>query len=344
MKKQVRKLMVAVLFTLLSAALFTGCGVRYIMNGNTNYLRKDDGIDFTIDKSIVEPLTLIEIHTGMAEVELIPSDDFYVEIDYMYWEEEPEYTLENGKLYFNDSNSFPNSYSINFNLDNKIKIYLPEVAALTGLQIENSSGDVTLAGFVAEDLEITVSYGDLTIKEAAASTADLTLSSGTSKITDFQVGELDFTNSYGNARFTNINTGEALLPATVTFDQFNLSMSSGDVDIKGLVCNSIEITDSYGNVSFEEVTATEADINLSSGNFEVSQSELQQIDTENSYGNVTLDLKGSASDYSFDLNTSYGNIKLEEKSYEEHLIIENDGTKKITADLSSGDVKVDFED
>jgi DUF4097 and DUF4098 domain-containing protein YvlB len=301
-------------------------------------------MDFNIEKSVVDPITQIVIHTGMAEVELIPADDFYVEIDFMYWEEEPEYSLKDGKLYFDDSDAFPNSYSINFNLDNSIKIYLPEDADLSSLVINNSSGDVSLAGFAAEDMTVTVSYGNFTMKEAAAAEADITLSSGSSKISDFQVGEMDFTNSYGNAKFTNINTGNPLMTEDVTYDSINITMSSGNVNILGLNSSSVDISNSYGDVTCEEVVADEFEAGLSSGNFELLQSDINDIDVKDSYGDVTLNLAGPASDYALDLNTSYGKIKVGDKSYEEHLIVENDGTRTILADLSSGDVKVSFKD
>jgi DUF4097 and DUF4098 domain-containing protein YvlB len=343
MNKYFQKRVIAVLLILCAEVLFTGCGFRYIVNSSTNTLKRADGIDFTVEKANVEPITKIDINTGMAEVELIQSDNFYVEIDYLYWEEAPEYTLENGVLYFDDSDCFPNSYSINFNLDNTIKIYLPEATALTKLLIENSSGDVILEGFTAEDMNVRVSYGNFTLKEAAAAEAEITLSSGNSRMTDFQVGRLDFTNSYGNAKFTNINTGDAKLPDGVTYQEFKLNMSSGNVNINGLTSSSIGIRNSYGDVTCEEVIADEFDLDLSSGRLEVGNADLQDIDVTNSYGDVTLNLLGSEEDYSYDLSTSYGNINVGNKSYEDHLNKDNNGTRNVNADLSSGDVEINFQ-
>jgi DUF4097 and DUF4098 domain-containing protein YvlB len=343
MNKNIRKVVPIVLTILMIGTMFTGCGVHYIFN-STNSLDKEDAKNLNIEKSVVDPITQIVIHTGMAEVELIPADDFYVEIDYMYWEEEPEYTLADGKLYFDDSHAFPNSYSINFNLDNSIKIYLPEEAILSSLVLDNASGDVSLAGFVADDLTVTVSYGNFTMKDTAAAKADITLSSGNSRISEFQVGEMDFKNSYGNARFTNINTGNPMLSEDVAYDKVSITMSSGNINLLGLNSSSVEISNSYGDVTCEEITADEFDAGLSSGNLEVSQSDINDIHAKNSYGNVTLDLAGPTTDYALDLSTSYGKIKVGNKDYEEHLIVENDGTRTITADLSSGDVKVRFED
>jgi hypothetical protein len=332
-----------VVFILCVGALFTGCSIRYIVNSSTNLLKKEDATRFQVEKGVVAPITKIDIHTRVAEVEILSAEEYHVEIDYLYWEEEPVYSLEDGILYFNDSKSFPNSYSINFNLQNKIKIYLPDNNLITELNIENSSGDVNLSGILAEELDVTVSYGDFTLKQAAAKQADINLSSGSSVISDFQAGDLTFTNSYGNAKFTNINTGDRILPEDVIFDQVKVTMSSGDVTINNIQSSSIDINNSYGNVTIDEITAKEQDYNLSSGNLKIKKADVEETDINNSYGNVTLIYIGQVSDYHIDLTTSYGKIKVEDKIYEDQVTLDVNGSRKISADLSSGDITVNFE-
>lgn len=342
MKKQVRQVIVTVSL-LIAILLLGGCGMSYGFHYSTNHLDRDDAQDFNIEKVEVEPITQIDIHSKVAEVELISSDKFYVEINYLYWDKEPEYSLENGVLFFDDSESFPDSYSINFNLHNVIRVYLPQNSSLQKIGIEDASGDVSVAGFIAEELDISVAYGDLTMKEAAAIDAEITLASGTSKITDFEVGELDYTNSYGDAHFTDINTAASILPEGSVHEQFNVTMSSGNIKIKGLNSTNVELSNSYGGVSCDKITAEEMELELSSGNAVIDHSDILSSDITNSYGDVTLTLVGAATDYSLDLDTSYGKIKVDGKSYEEHLNVDNNGSRSIAANLSSGDIKVDFE-
>ena len=314
--KKLRVCIVMTLFLVITGVLLTGCSFRYSIGKGSNFLSKEDAKEFNVDNPVLDPITSIVIYTGAANVELIESDHFAVVIDYLYWEEEPEYTLENGKFYFDDRKAFPESYSINFNLDNKIKIYLPASTQLTDLSIQNASGDVTLSGFIAENMQVTISYGDFELKNAASKVADITLSSGTSKISEFQAGKLNFTNSYGNAIFTKINTDEMKLPSEVSYDSFDINMSSGDVTINQLNVNSASIRDSYGNISLNKITAEDFRMDLSSGNLELKDGDLQHIDVSNSYGDVTLQLIGIESDYSMNLNTSYGDIKVGSNSYD----------------------------
>lgn len=342
MKKQVRQIVVmaSLLITIL---LLGGCGLSYGFHYSTNHLDRSDAIDFDIAKTEVEPITQIDIHSKVAEVELISSDKFYVEIDYLYWEEKPDYSLENGVLFFDDSESFPDSYSINFNLHNAIRIYLPQSSSLQKVSIEDASGDVSVEGFITEELDIAVAYGDFTMKDTAAVDAEITLASGTSKITGFEVGKLDYTNSYGDAHFTDINTATSILPEGSVHEQFNVTMSSGDIKINGLNSTNVELSNSYGGVSCDKITAEDMELELSSGNAVIDHSDILSSDITNSYGDVTLALSGEATDYSLDLDTSYGKIRVDGKSYEEHLNTDNNGARSITANLSSGDIEVDFE-
>ncbi|MBP1755386.1 MAG: hypothetical protein H6Q59_1784 [Firmicutes bacterium] len=341
MRISIRRILGTAVFIILSSSLLAGCGFNYVINA-TNRLDREDAKEFVVAKTEVSPITEISIHTGIAQVELIEADKFYVEIDYLYWEDEPEYSLENGKLFFDDRDCFPNSYSIDFNLDNRIKIYLPKDSHFDDINIEDASGDVSLNGFVADELDVTVSYGDFTMEEAAALDTEITLSSGYSKIKDFQARDLNFTNSYGNADFTDINTKSSRLPVDTTYDNFNIAMSSGDVDIAGINSSKVKITNSYGDIVLGDLTTDELELKLSSGNCVLTSGKVAKAYISNSYGNVSLNILGALADYSLDLDTSYGKIKVGENHYEDHYTTDTDTGKKIRAELSSGDVTIDF--
>lgn len=342
MRLYVKKAIIILLCICLIGTLFTGCRYRFSIGNEARILREEDAREYNIEKSAEDIITQIDINTSIAEVELIPSDNYYVEINYLYWDEEPEYTLKDGKLYFNDSNAMPNSYSINFNLENTIKVYLPDNAELSRLSVENSSGNVKLSGFVAKEMNVTVSYGNLALKQAAAEEAKIELSSGNSTIDNFQTGNMEFTNSYGNAEFSNMNTGEARLPKDVAYDKIDISMSSGSADLEKINCSTLELNNSYGNITCREIKADKLDAGLSSGDLKVSKSDITDIEAENSYGDVNLSLIGPESDYSLDLDTSYGHLQVGDKKYEEHLVTDNAGTRNISASLSSGNVRIEF--
>lgn len=331
------------LMILIGSILMTGCGLVYTITP-TKRLEKKDAKEFILDKTAAEAITAIDIHTALAEVELLEADQFYVEIEYLYWEEAPDYSLKDGKLYFDDRDSLPDSYSIEFNINNRIKVYLPKNSEMDYINIENSSGDVNLSGFVAKNLDVTVSYGDFTLEKAAAWDADLSLSSGTSEISDFQAGTLDFTNSYGDAYFTDINNTPPRLPSEAAGKSFKATLSSGDLMIKGILNNSIDITNSYGDIIITDITSDKAEFHLSSGSCSVSEATVKALDISNAYGDLDLELQGSKEDYSLKLDTSYGKIRVGDILYDEPLILDQPGSGRIKAELSSGDINITFTD
>ncbi len=327
------------LIAVILTVLLTGCGSRYIIN-NTHVLKKADSQQFIIQKTATEPMKSIDISTASADVMIIPSDGYYVEIDYTYWEEEPEYTIENGALTFNDRYCFPDSYSINFNLKNYIKIYVPSDTDLNRIKLDNASGNVNIAGFRTDQLKANISYGNFTVEKAAAVTSEFNLSSGECSIRDFQSDSLDLSNSYGNCHFNNVNQEKT----ADNLSRIDISMSSGSLDMKGIESNSVVVTNSYGNVEISDMTANDFSASLSSGNITMKGVDISDILISDSYGSASLNLSGAEDDYKFDLNTSYGAIKVGSNSYESNAVIGQNGARKVKADLSSGDITVKFKD
>jgi DUF4097 and DUF4098 domain-containing protein YvlB len=328
--------MIALVFTTM---VLSGCNYSYSFN-NSNQLRMEDAKEFKIDKTRSEPIKQINIDSRLGDIEIIKDDNYYVEINYRYFNEKPSYKLENGTLSFNDSKAFPNSYSINFDIKNKIKIYLPEDADLSQINISTASGDVYLSDLQTEKLKVSVAYGDLALKKAAAKESDISMSSGSSNINDFNTDTLDYSNSYGNADFTDINTINSDSEGDY---KIKISMSSGDADLDTIRSKSLEISNSYGNITGKGMSINGFEADLSSGDLKISKSDIEDADISNSYGDVDLSLTGDSKDYSLDLSTSYGSVAVDGKNYDGHLIRESGGSKGITADLSSGDIEVMFE-
>lgn len=342
MKINFRKILAITIFFACSVGFMTGCSYHFSFSSGPA-LKKEDAKEFTLEKTAAEAINCIDIQTRNADIDFISSDKFYVEINYLYWEEQPEYSLEDGRLFFSDKDAFPDSYSINFNPDNSIKVYLPVNAALTDLEIDSASGNVSLMNFVADDAEVNLAYGNLTIENAAAAKASINLASGDSKLTDFQSGNLEFASSYGDSDFTDINTGDPRLSEDITYNDVRIESSSGDIMIDKLDCNSIKLRNSYGNIRCKNINANQLDSTLSSGDITLSKSDILDLSVEDSYGDADLSMSGSEADYSLDLSTSYGGIKVGDKKYEDRLKQDHDGARQLTANLSSGDIRIHFE-
>ncbi len=331
------------LLLLLVIFFVTGCSYSHTFN-TARELNRKDAKEFIINQSVAGPLKEIRIDTRLADIELLPGDDYYVEIDYLYWEEAPEYSVENGVLIFDDEDTLPESYSIHFKLSNVIRVYLPKDTLTDLIDVSTDSGNIDTEGFLAKKVDLATSYGNLSIKNAAAVNAEVVLSSGNSTIKDFNAGTLNYTNSYGKAEFTNINTTDTPLPDGSAYDSFKATLSSGNLNLEGMRFPSASITDSYGDISCEDILIENLNVNLSSGNLKLSKADVLEADLKNSYGNVDVTLVGTESDYQLDLDTSYGSIRVGSETFDGHLQRHNDGARKIKAGLSSGDITVSYQD
>lgn len=329
----------AIIFT---GIVFTGCEYSLSFSNTTRYSMADTK-ELKIEKTKVEDLKRINIDSRIGDIEFIKSEDFYVEIDYWYFLDKPEFSTDDGILEFDDYRSFPQSYNLDFSLKNTIKIYLPGKADLERIDIKAASGDISLSDFLADQLKVSVAYGDLELINAEVRDADISMASGSSEISDFNMESLAYTNSYGEADFKNINVKATDHNPDPAKSSLKISMASGDGTFDTVTGKTLDISNSYGNISCKGMVMEQLDADLSSGNLKVTGSSVGNLDLSNSYGDVILQLKGHAGDYELDLGTSYGSIEVEGKSYDGHLRRESGGANSISADLSSGDIELEFE-
>lgn len=321
--------------------IFTGCEIRYNYT-STHLLKEEDAKDFTVEKSIVEPIEEIDINVRIADVEILPADDYYVEIDYTYWKDEPKYSIKNGIFTFDDTNSFPQSYSVNFKLSNTIRIYLPEDILLKKLHANNSNGNISISSITSNNLNCVLSYGNLDLTMVTAAKANITLSCGNSMMEDTNIGILKYVNSYGMAEFININTEDIKLPNETSYESIKVTMSCGNCTIKGLKSPIVTLINSYGDITCDKISADEFNTNLSCGDLRLDESEVKVIDARSSYGNVSLSLIGKKDDYSLDIRTSFGDAILNGEKYDDELVVKNNSSNNITVNSSNGDINIDF--
>lgn len=322
--------------------VLSGCGT-HVNNRVSNSLEKSDAREFNIEKTIVDPIKRIDISASTADIKLIEDDNYYVEINYYYWEKEPNYKEKDGVIEFDDSGIFPESYSINFDMNNYVKVYIPKDTKLDEICIRTASGDVSLKDFLADTLEMQVAYGDLSIVNASVQKASINMTSGNGDIQDFNVQNFELTDSYGNITLKNINSSNITDTIDLKQSDMEISLSSGTCTVKNLASNTLEINNSYGDITCKGLAVAEYNSNVSSGDLNIAESILDNVDIRNSYGNATLLLAGKEEDYELKLDTSYGEIDVNNKSYDSSLKKGSGASKSITANLSSGNIKLQFD-
>lgn len=315
--------------------MMNGCN-RESYDVNEKVYTEEDMIHFYSEKTPIEELSEIDIQSAYANIEVVASDGYYVEYSYYYIDNEPELTIEGNHLIFSDESMNRGSYSLKVKEDNYLKIYIPTSNEFTNVDIDKSSGDCSVSGLYADELNIHNQYGDTYISNCQINNLTINQSSGKlcMENDDLVYGEIE--NIYGEVEITGIC--ETVFPVK----NLNIVMSSGTMNINKLNADILEFKNNYGDCSILNSRITKLKGRMSSGNADFGSSSMVSIKLTNPYGNIKIALSGVSDDYQFDVNSTYGKIYIGTNVYVESLVSSYGGKKKVELDTSSGDIKIDF--
>jgi DUF4097 and DUF4098 domain-containing protein YvlB len=227
-----------------------------------------------MEKTKTEAFTSIAVDMDSADIEVIPSDDYYIEYRLMD-NAKPQFEVKDKVLSLKNSkvrSEYRFSF-VNFNFSfseadvemDVVKIYVPEAAEFENVKLHTGVGDIKIEGNLnAETLSITEDYGSFTADTLNGKKAELTL--------------------------------------------------TGDAYINNLTMDSMKLEDEYGSLRVDKYNCKKADIMLSSGDLTFSKADFNDLAIENEYGSVSIELEKKLSQYRMELKTDYGEIILPDGS------------------------------
>ena len=224
--------------------LFGGrAGVSITRNGIGSNNIKSEAV--TLEKTKLNTFTEAEITMdAYADIHVLPSDDdnYYVEylLDKAFGD--PQYKVTNGKftLYQPDSNHgvFLAFSTVSDSLNTYVNLYVPKDKTLDTLKIYDDSGDVSITGTKAANMDITVDYGDLTLKEISSTSLKITLDSGDLDLKDTETGTFTLYSEYGDSTLKNFKC-----------DTAKANLDSGSLYMDAAKIKSLNCTSEYGDVN-----------------------------------------------------------------------------------------------
>lgn len=298
------------------------------------------------DKIALGNIKAVKINTSYSKIEIIDSDDFYIEYTYLGTKNEVCHSVKDGILTYqepttNDGFSFFNFWDFDNDSDYYIKLYIPKNTTFESFTVDSSSGDVVLKNFTSKTLDITASYGDVKMDNINSTNTSIDLSSGYSKIRNFNTDSLEYGNSYGDAEFININSN-----SSATDDNKNgtifLDLSSGEINMDTVNTSKLKMENSYGDIDLKSVSTMELVCDLSSGSIEAKDSDFGNVTIDNSYGDISMEFAKNISSYDYEIECDYGDISINDSDYEGSVTSENNHQYNINIDASSGDVDLKF--
>ena len=132
----------------------------------------------------------------------------------------------------------------------KITVYLP-ASRCVSLEIDSSTSDIDIPkGFEFGEIEIDLSTGDVSIEGVSAKSIDISLTAGRTTLTDVKCeGVIEIEVSTGKSYLTNVscadlisdgNTGDMILKDVIASGKFSIERSTGDISFER--CDAAEIT------------------------------------------------------------------------------------------------------
>lgn len=276
MKSITKKIITVSVCLMAAGAVLTGIGYLFGGRAGVSFTRNGIGSNniksepVTLEKTKLDTFTEAEITMdAYADIHILPSDDdnYYVEylLDKAFGD--PQYKVANGKftLYQPDNNHgvFLAFSTTNISLNTYVNLYVPKDKTLDALKIYDDSGDVSITGTKAADMDITVDYGDLTLKESSSTSLNISLDSGDLDLTDTETGKFTLYSEYGDITLQNfkcdtakttLDSGSLYLDAA-KIKSLNCTSEYGDVDLylpEKLETYTFDVTAEYGQIYLPE--------------------------------------------------------------------------------------------
>lgn len=291
-------------------------GIGFAMGGEPGYFIDRTGVHASGDKQYSKPYELkktkidefssISIDLDYADLEIIPSDGYYLEYRIEGGSRKPEWNVKNQKLTFREIEQGYGSFvmfggfsSIKQNEKKyEVKLYIPKDKKLSDVRINSDDGAVILPFITAQSFTAECDYGDLTMDGFKGGSFNADMDDGDLNVKSIDADRITVKNSYGDSTVDQMKAGAARL----SLDDGSLYIGSSDV-------NDLRVENNYGDV--EIVTA---------GSWEA-----YDLDLHTDYGSIILP----------DGRSSY-----REDGDEEEYRVNNGSDKMITVDCDDGNVEI----
>ncbi|MBS3678737.1 DUF4097 family beta strand repeat protein [Ornithinibacillus massiliensis] len=257
---------------------------------------------------------LINIDLTDADVEVIPSTEYKLEIERMEITE-IAHTVENDVLSISDTSKSWFRFSMNLGVfidKTTVKLYIPEDAELVDATISSDFGSIQIEGIAAEHWNVQSTDGDVVIS-------------------DIQSNSLIVENKFGDLTASNVNTQE-----------LKVEMSDGTADLESIDAMNTSVNNLYGDTYYKNFTSHGAKLESVDGDIGIHGVLLGETIIESKFGSVNLQLENKESELSYTIESTFGEVSVNDSEFNSKASQSVETDNKLEVSSTDGDIDVIF--
>ncbi|MCV9886345.1 DUF4097 domain-containing protein [Metabacillus halosaccharovorans] len=292
--------------------LFSGTKFSIILTDNgLKAIGKEDRQN---EEWVLEEFNNIEVDLADAKLEVIPSDEYKLEIESLEGTK-ITHTDKNKTLKIKDDTSHSEfTFAMNFigNIQKTmIKIYVPADKKFDNVSIANDFGDIMLDGMTTDKLTILSNDGDVDIKE-------------------IQAKDVAIQNDFGDTNASNVKT-----------NKLTIEINDGDAELNTLdIAQEANLTNDFGEISLRDFTSHGTEIESSDGEIYINGQLLGKTNIESSFGDMKLELTNKEPELNYHVQNDFGDIVVNGEEFDTKATNNVDTDDKITILSNDGDVEI----
>ncbi|MCM3439276.1 DUF4097 family beta strand repeat-containing protein [Metabacillus halosaccharovorans] len=312
--KQKKIALAMILIGILLAVIGLFSGTKFSIILTDNGLKAVGKEDRQNGEWVLEEFNNFEIDLTDAKLEVIPSDEYKLEIESLEGTK-ITHTVQDKTLTIKDGTSHSGfTFAMNFigNIQKTmIKIYVPADKKFDNVSIANDFGDIMLDGMKTDKLTILSNDGDVDIKE-------------------IQAKDLAIQNNFGDTNASNVKT-----------NKLTIEINDGDAELNTFdISQEADLTNDFGEISLRDFTSHGTKIESSDGEIYINGELLGKTNIESSFSDMMLELTNKETELNYHIKNDFGDIVVNGEEFETKASNNVDTDDKITILSNDGDVEI----
>lgn len=233
---------------LLIAGLVLGGRPGFYINGTGIHSARenDSSRPYVQEKMKLDGFTAIDIDINYADLEILPSDGYYIEYQLYGGNPKPVLEVKNQKLRFREGapSGFMgfNFFSISgFGTETYpcyVTLYVPADQYFTSVSLKNDDGSINMGSISAESMEIRDDYGDVRLEGYKGGRLKAYMGSGAFRADNLEADDVSISSEYGDCYAGSVKSKN--LVAKLGSGNFTMDKGHG---------SSIDVVNEYGMVN-----------------------------------------------------------------------------------------------